>query len=208
MSIITERNQNLVLVCIYNPLPFQEILIDRIRKEKFFEFISIAEENTILLVKPDKKTQISVRSTRLEYIDSNESVFDERSLEIYEKVLQLLPPLRIKAMGINLNYTLTRDEDKLASEFIRDKFLKEKNILQNALGNQIIGHSMRIFYGEHSDYFDIRIHPVGLMDKEIGVTLHKHKDIDIADKDLLVKTSKALLFKICQENTKIKNKLF
>lgn len=208
MSIIAEREQKLVLVCIYDPLPLQKIWVDRIRQEKLFEIISILEEKVILLRNMAKNIESSIQLTRLEYVDSNISAFDKRNLEIYEKLLQLLPPLRVKAIGINLNYTVTRDEDKTASEFIRDKFLKDKDILQNLLGNKILGNSTRIFYGEPTDHFDIRINPVDLIGKEIGVAIHKHKDIDIADQNLLVKTTMDLLFKTCQENVKIKNNLF
>lgn len=208
MAIITERDQKLVLVCIHDPLPLQKIWIDRIRQEKLFEIISIIEENAIFLANPAKRTEISVQLTRLEYTDSNDSAFDKRSLDTYERLLQLLPPLRVKAMGINLNYSLTRDEDERAAEFIRDKFLKEKDILQDALGTHIFGNSTRIFYGEPTDHFDIRIYPVDLIGKEIGVALHKHKDIDIAEQDMLIKTTKELFLKTYQENVKIINKLF
>ena len=208
MSIIAEREQKLVLVCIYDPLPLQKIWVDRIRQEKLFEIISILEDNVILLRNMAKNIESSIQLTRLEYVDSNNSSFDKRNLEIYEKLLQLLPPLRVKAIGINLNYTVTRDEDKTASEFIRDKFLKDKDILQNMLGNQILGNSTRIFYGEPTDHFDIRIYPVDLIGKEIGVAIHKHKDIDIAEQDTLLKMTADILFKTCQESSKIKNKLF
>lgn len=208
MAITNKRERQVVLVCIYDPLPLQKVWIDHIRQEKLFEIISVIAESAILLASPAKKIEISVQLTRLEYTDSNDSAFDKRSLEIYERLIQSLPPLRVKAMGINLNYSFTRDEDKLAAEFIRDKFLKEKDILQNVLGSQIIGNSTRIFYGEPSDHFDIRIYPTDLVGKEIGVALHKHNDIDIADQDTLVKATKELLLKANQENVKIINKLF
>lgn len=208
MAIIAEKTQKLVLVCLYDPLPLQKVWVDHIRQENLFEVISVIAENAIILANPAKKTEISVQLTRLEYTDSNDSAFDKRSLDIYERLLQVLPPLRVKAIGVNLNYLFTRDEDKRAAEFIRDKFLKEKGILQDALGGQIIGNSTRIFYGEPSDHFDIRIYPTDLIGREIGVTLHKHKDIDIADQDMLIKTTKELFLKTYQENVKIINKLF
>ncbi|OGL40356.1 MAG: hypothetical protein A2042_05510 [Candidatus Schekmanbacteria bacterium GWA2_38_11] len=208
MAIKAEKLQKLILVCIYDPLPIQKVRIDQIRQEELFELISIIEEKGIFLADQAKNTEISIQLTRLEYTDSNNLAFDKRNLEIYENIVQLLPPLRVKAVGINLHYTLIRDEDKLAAEFIRDKFLNEKNILQDILGNKIIGNSTRIFYGEPDDHFDIRVFPVDLISREIGITLHKHKDIDIADQKLLIQTTKELLIKTCEENIKIMYKLF
>ena len=71
MSIIAEREQKLVLVCIYDPLPLQKIWVDRIRQEKLFEIISILEDNVILLRNMAKNIESSIQLIRLEYADSN-----------------------------------------------------------------------------------------------------------------------------------------
>lgn len=208
MGIEAEKHRKAIIVCIFDPLPLDKVRVDQIRQENLFEVVASLEGNAIFLASPSKNIEISVQLTRLEYIDANDAPFDKRNIEIYEKALKVLPPLRIKAMGVNLNYALTLEGNIIAAEYIRDKFLKENEALQDKIGSPIIGSSTRIFYGEPTDHFDIRIYPLDLISKEIGITIHKHKDKDIANQDLLIKETHETFYKSCEEYFKLKNKLF
>ncbi len=208
MSIKNTNDQKLILVCIFDPLPLDKIKIDQIRQEGLFEFITEFEGNAILLANQVKKVQASVQLTRLEYTDINQTEFEKRSLDLFEKLLQVLPPLRIKAIGINLHYTLVFDNDIIAAEFVRDKFLKNQDTLQNTLAKPIIGSSIRFFYGAPDEHFDVRIYTLELKDKDVQVSLHKHKDVDIAMQDLLIKTTREMFYDTCAEKIKLANKIF
>lgn len=93
MSIITEKEQKLVLVCIYDPLPLEKIWVDRIRQEKLFEIISILENNVILLGNRAKNIESSIQLTRLEYVDSNTSSF-KSLVEKIKKFVAIVRNLR------------------------------------------------------------------------------------------------------------------
>lgn len=207
MPIISKKNGKLTLVCIYDPLPLEKVWIDKIREGRVFDTISVLEGNAILFAKKDANIEGSLQLIRLEYNDSNVDDFHERNLDVYEKLLQHLPSLRIRALGVNLSYRIVRDENKSAGEFIRDKFLNDRDALQKMLGSAIFGSSTRIFYGEPRDYFDVRITPADFVGSDISVTLHKHKDVDIADQEVLIKTTKNLMMESCSEGIKVLNNM-
>ncbi len=206
MIISPKQDQKLVIVCIYDILPLDKVKLDDIRKENIFEIIGSVGENIIVFNSPAKNIEISLQMTRLEYTDSSNTVFHKRNLEIFEKTLQSLPPLRIKAIGINLHciYTI---EDISATEFIRNKFLKDKESLEESLEKSILGSSVRVFYGEPNDHFDLRLYPLQLTGRDLGIAIHEHKDIDVAQQEKLIKLTYEMFYRVCEEKNKIEAKI-
>jgi hypothetical protein len=99
--------------------------------------------------------------------------------EIVADVLSRLQPadISIRAIGTNYFVRFLSDDGDNAGTFITQKFLNSPKAIEGIVGGPIISSSVRIMYGEKTDYKDIRIYPIELTGAYFGCQFHSHRDI-------------------------------
>jgi hypothetical protein len=187
MPIATRVPKELVVVYLYDPVPLSKFNLDPIRNQTAFSGVGSVEEG-IFLLSPEKKVRATIQTSRLEYTDENEEGFESRELATLCDLWQHLPPLCVKAFGVNVNMRQTMEGRPNSGEFIRDKFLAGAREMEQMLSRPIIGTATRIVYGEAHEYFDLRITPLelaGVAGAPLHVQLHYHKDVQLTDAERL-----------------------
>jgi len=201
--------QDMVIVLLYDPKPLEDVSIDAIRNQTSFDVISyIAEQGVIPFKSTKTAVQGSFQTTRLEFIDKNRTPFEHRDTKVFKNLLNSLPRLSVKAIGINLFLNIKLEESRNAGQYIRDNFLKNGSTFEEKLGSPIFANSIRLFYGKMDNHFDLRLTPLQLEGDELNMQLHYHRDIHIVDTQKLISTARNFLKEEKQELKKLVKILF
>ncbi len=208
MPIKNIQHKNVDIVYLYDPLSLDQLWIDKIRdakleESKLFNIISLLEDQALILESSKRKIRSTIQVSRLEYGDRSGVVFRERNLEPLEILLKCLPYFKVKAIGVNLHSSGELENTSTPGKYITDTFIKNPDDIQKKLNKPIIGTSVRLFYGEKMDHYDLRIQPQNLSDNIISISLHKHKDIDVVDRERLMEITKEMFSQVSEENDKI-----
>ena len=178
----TKSPQHFSIVLLNDPVPLDKVSVDNIRKNGVFEVVTSLGNEALLLESPIKKIKANFQIIRLEFTDENSSDFDKRTFSDFESLLNLLPPLMVKAVGVNLFARLDFADNFDVSQLISDSFLKDREKFEAKLKSKVISTSVRVFYGESTnDHYDLRLTPVDLKASKLYIQLHRHKDIVITD---------------------------
>ena len=191
MATITNQSfRKADIVALYDPCPLDVVSTEKIRSVEHVDFVTAIKDEAILVALTKKNIKFAFQTIRFEYTDDNTTVFLERDISHFAKLIQALPSnLKYKAIGINLFMDFKLDGVTNAGEFIRDKFLLDKESIKIKVEKDIIAHSIRLFYGSKEDHNDLRITPLDLIGNGVGIQLHRHKDVTFTQTEQVVSTT-------------------
>jgi hypothetical protein len=180
------------LVFLYDPIPLEKVSLDLLKSQFSDGAAYSADEKVVVGGSTEEGRRVQIQTARLEYTKDNPESFVANLTAPIETVLGALPPLAIKALGINLflrGVGKGVEPPTVASSLM---LFGEVDTVQRKLSGKLIATAQRVLYGDSKEYFDLRVTPLGLAENTLQIQLHKHKDLDISDtKRILQETAEA-----------------
>ncbi len=173
------------VVYLYDPIPLEKVALDSL-KLRFPRVVFVPEQELIIAESPEQKTKTQILTARLEFTDDSGTEFSRTDLSVIGNLLQAMPPLNVKAYGVNLLLRVVIADYENAGLYTTERFLSEFKSLEQNLGARIIASAHRLFYGEPANYFDLRLTPLEIIGEWLHLQLHRHKDIHLTDSERIL----------------------
>ena len=207
MNIAEKKYKDFAIVYMYDPINLEKTNLDKLKEKLFPRIFSDSESNLCLLEDTQRKLRVQLQSTRLEYIDNNETEFTKRDIDSLTILLDALPQMSIRALGLNFSIEIKVTDYIHAGEYIRDTFLKDTAQLENKFDQKIICASTRMILGAPGDHLDVRITPSDITSDKILCQVHYHKEAHIVDPSKVFNDTKELYLKWSKDIDSILNNL-
>ena len=188
MQFVKKSPQDILVVLLMDPLQLDSIPLDIAKSKTPFDRIAYFEGNFIAFETDKEHVKASLQNNRLVIKDTNTTEFNERNTKIIAKLINVLPPLSVKALGTSLFLSVEIDGEKSAAELTKNTFLSTQLDLKKLFQEPVLSNSTRIFYGSSESYYDLRLTPPKFTGPELGIQLHRHQDTNITKNSELSKT--------------------
>jgi hypothetical protein len=182
MKFSQRKNQQASLVYLYDPIPLEKVSLDTL-KAQFSRVVAVPDLEVIVAESIERKLKAQIQTARLEYTDESGGEFLPKQLEPIPILLRALPPLNIKAFGMNLHVRAVMEGYNDAGAYSMESFLANAKKLEEKLKSKLLSSSERFIYGEPTNFFDLRITPVELGGEWLHLQLHRHKDLHLTDSE-------------------------
>lgn len=203
MKIGETRPKALHLVLLYDQIAVHSISLDSIKSSTGFKTITLLPDQVmggvVVLSDETNAQKVTIQPNRLEFIDETEEPFINRKLEEFNKLLQVLPQLAIKAYGINFVMHVTPESGETAGRFLAKSYIKDSSDIETRLKQPILSASIRLFLGTQDHHRDLRLTPIDFSSKELTLQYHLHRDTPISDAARLKQHLEASLLESIQE---------
>ena len=170
------------IVYLYDPVPLDRVQLD-ILKECFSKVVSMSDEQMILAQHSDPRMSVEIQIARLMYNNESAKEFAERNFQSVKDILRAMPPIHVRAFGVNLHLRVVMPGFESAGTYSTQSFLANHKKLEEKLDAEIIGSAHRFVYGNAANYFELRLTPLELGSEWLHLQLHMHKELHLTDSD-------------------------
>jgi hypothetical protein len=182
MKLTGRAKEQMGVVLLYDPVPLEKVSLDQLKTHFPSVTSYLPEEEALTAESNEKKRWVQIFSARTEFVDQNDATeFSADALDPIKILLSAMPPLRVKAFGVNFHLKGTVEGYLVAGDFVTSAFVKDLERLETKLGAKIIASAQRFTYGAPARYYDVRVTPETLQGSGLHVQLHRHVEGEIAD---------------------------
>jgi hypothetical protein len=186
MKLVQRDGLQTAVSYLYDPIPLDKVGLD-VLKEAFVGVESDPDAEFIYAQSVEKKIKAQVLTARLDFLYESDAEFENDALAAIKILLRALPPINVKGLGVTQSFKAIIDGEKDAGVYSTKKFLAGYQELTEKLKSPIIAGLHRFTYGDSTNYFDARFTPVQLAGEWLHLQLRKHKDVNLADSDRIIK---------------------
>src|SRR3974390_1802835 len=187
MKLKEQSEYRTIVAYLYDPIPLEKVGLDQLKKI----FPNIQAETSSQFIfgeSSEQNLRLQMLTARLDLIYEGETGFSQQGEAVLTTLLDAAPPINLRGLGVTIfRRVLIEHNEKDAGIYTSKYFLSNFAEREKALAANIIAGMHRITYGEAASYFDFRISPQGIGSEKVQLQLRKHKDVDLRDRDKIIK---------------------